>query len=140
MVVFAPIWEEAIFRGFLLRTLMKPFASHTAVLGSALMFALCHFNQDTFAPLVLLGVVFGWLYAKCNNLLPPMILHSLWNTYVLGTLVLRMRTGCDAVTCSVIMAVGTQVVLLLCGLVLLKLQQYQQRSQQQQTASSIQGQ
>lgn len=115
---------------------MKPFAVPAAVLGSALMFAVCHFNQDTFAPLVLLGVVFGWLYAKCNNLLPPMILHSLWNTYVLGTLVLRMRTGCDAVTCSIIMAVGTQVVLLLCGLILMF--QQQQRGTDASQAPAVQ--
>ncbi|KAF8055665.1 hypothetical protein HT031_006687 [Scenedesmus sp. PABB004] len=96
----APLWEEAIFRGFLLASLTRALPPPGAALCSALVFALCHFRAETFAPLLLLGLVFGGLYVRTNNLLPPMLLHSLWNMYVLGTLVLRMRSGCDAVAAS----------------------------------------
>jgi membrane protease YdiL (CAAX protease family) len=60
-----------------------------AALASALLFALCHFRADTFAPLLVLGLVFGGLYLRTNNLLPAVLCHSFWNLFVLATLVLR---------------------------------------------------
>lgn len=66
---------------------MLPLAG--AVLLSSLLFALCHFRLQTFAPLVLLGLIFSVLFHKTNNLLPPIVLHSLWNFYVLFQLLVR---------------------------------------------------
>lgn len=92
--VCAPLWEELIFRGFLLPSLAARLARPAALLGSSLVFALCHFRAETFAPLLLLGLVFGAAYEQCSgNLAPPMALHSLWNAYVLGSMVLQMRSG-----------------------------------------------
>ncbi|CAA7046451.1 unnamed protein product [Microthlaspi erraticum] len=34
-------------------------------------------------PLVFLGVVLGLIFARSRNLLPSMLLHSLWNGFVL---------------------------------------------------------
>lgn len=87
--ICAPIWEEAIFRGFLLMSLTKFFSARVAVLVSSLLFALCHFRLQTFAPLFILGVVFSMVFLKTRNLLPPVLLHSLWNIFVLSNLVLR---------------------------------------------------
>lgn len=87
--ICAPIWEEAIFRGFLLISLTKFLSARMAVLVSSLLFALCHFRLQTFAPLLVLGVVFSIVFLKTRNLLPPVLLHSLWNIYVLMNLVLR---------------------------------------------------
>eukprot|EP00775_Hariotina_reticulata_P004421 gene4421-biopygen6149 len=109
----APLWEEAIFRGFLLASLAKHLPPAPAVLASSLIFALCHSRNEAFAPLLLLGLVIGALYMTCRNLLPPMVLHGLWNTYVLGTLLLRMRCGFTAPQASMAMAGGLQAVLLL---------------------------
>jgi membrane protease YdiL (CAAX protease family) len=79
----APIWEEAIFRGFLLASLQRSLPAPGAALLSALVFAVAHVRPSTFAPLLLLGLVFAALYQRSNNLLPPIVLHSAWNLYVL---------------------------------------------------------
>jgi hypothetical protein len=60
-----------------------------ALAASSLLFALCHFRLQTFAPLLLLGAVFGALFLRTNNLLPPIALHALWNVYVLAQLLAR---------------------------------------------------
>ncbi|GIL61027.1 hypothetical protein Vafri_15400 [Volvox africanus] len=85
----APIWEEAIFRGFLLTSLARYMPTAAAVAVSSVVFASCHFRMQTFLPLLVLGVVFSGVFIKTNNLIPPILLHSAWNMYVLVTLVLR---------------------------------------------------
>lgn len=85
----APIWEEAIFRGFLLTSLARYLPVPAAVAVSSVVFAMCHFRVQTFLPLLVLGVVFAGMFIRTHNLLPPILLHSAWNLYVLATLVLR---------------------------------------------------
>jgi len=87
--VCAPLWEEAVFRGFLLASLARQMGPRWATLVSALLFALCHFRADTFAPLLVLGLVFGGVFLRSNNLAPSVCLHSAWNIFVLYSLWLR---------------------------------------------------
>lgn len=84
--VCAPLWEEAVFRGFLLASLTSKLGAKWAALASSLLFAVCHFRADTFAPLMVLGLVFGGVFLRSNNLAPPIVLHSCWNVYVLYAL------------------------------------------------------
>lgn len=44
---------------------------------------------QTFLPLLVLGVVFSVVYLSTRNLLPPMVLHSAWNVFVLANLLLK---------------------------------------------------
>ena len=44
---------------------------------------------QTFLPLLLLGIVFSSIFLATRNLLPPMILHSAWNIFVLYNLLFR---------------------------------------------------
>jgi membrane protease YdiL (CAAX protease family) len=78
-----------VFRGFLLPSLAGRLGAARAAALSALLFALCHFRADTFAPLAALGLVFGAVFLRTNNLVPPIVLHSLWNVYVLAALMRR---------------------------------------------------
>ena len=78
----APIWEEAIFRGFLLPSLAKWMPVSAAVLLSSLVFAAAHFSLQRFAPLLLLGVIMGTLFVRSRNLLSSVALHSLWNMWI----------------------------------------------------------
>ncbi|KAL9242907.1 hypothetical protein vseg_016864 [Gypsophila vaccaria] len=80
--VCAPIWEEIVFRGFLLPSLTKYMPVWCAILVSSVVFALAHFNVQRMLPLILLGVVMGTLFARSRNLVPSMLLHSLWNAFV----------------------------------------------------------
>ncbi|XP_014752488.1 uncharacterized protein LOC100833844 isoform X2 [Brachypodium distachyon] len=82
VTVCAPIWEEVVFRGFLLPSLTRYMPLPWSILASAAAFALAHFNAQRVLPLIFLGVVMGGVFAKSRNLLASMVLHSLWNGFV----------------------------------------------------------
>lgn len=86
LALCAPIWEEVIFRGFLIPSLAKNLPTWAAVVSTSLIFAGVHFSNEGFLPLVLLGLVFGTVYVKTKNLLPAILLHSLWNIVLLWQL------------------------------------------------------
>ena len=89
VTVCAPVWEETIFRGFLLPSLTKYMPAMAAVAVSALGFAGAHFSMQRFLPIMLLGMILGTLYARTRNLLPCVLLHSLWNAYIFWQLTCR---------------------------------------------------
>ncbi|GMY30440.1 putative membrane peptidase ydil [Fagus crenata] len=80
--ICAPVWEEIVFRGFLLPSLTKYMPVWCAVLVSSVVFALAHFNVQRMLPLIFLGMVMGVIFTRSRNLLPSMLLHSLWNAFV----------------------------------------------------------
>ncbi|OAY76346.1 hypothetical protein ACMD2_21418 [Ananas comosus] len=80
--VCAPVWEEIVFRGFLLPSLTRYMPLNWSIVVSAAAFALAHFNSQRLLPLVFLGVVMGAVFARSRNLLASMLLHSLWNGFV----------------------------------------------------------
>ncbi|KAJ1259296.1 hypothetical protein BS78_10G143000 [Paspalum vaginatum] len=82
VTICAPIWEEIVFRGFLLPSLTRYMPLPWSILASAAAFALAHFNAQRVMPLVFLGVVMGGVFARSRNLLASMVLHSLWNGFV----------------------------------------------------------
>ncbi|KAL7214186.1 hypothetical protein ACSBR1_026580 [Camellia fascicularis] len=80
--VCAPVWEEIVFRGFLLPSLTRYMPVWCSILVSSIAFALAHFNLQRMLPLVFLGVVMGAIFARSRNLFASMLLHSLWNAFV----------------------------------------------------------
>ncbi|PSS04415.1 Membrane peptidase [Actinidia chinensis var. chinensis] len=80
--VCAPVWEEIVFRGFLLPSLTRYMPVWCSIFVSSVAFALAHFNMQRMLPLVFLGVVMGAVFARSRNLLASMLLHSLWNAFV----------------------------------------------------------
>lgn len=82
VAVCAPMWEEIVFRGFLLPSLTKYMPVWSSILVSSVAFALAHFNVQRMLPLVLLGIVMGVIFARTRNLLASILLHSLWNAFV----------------------------------------------------------
>ncbi|HEY9866340.1 MAG TPA: type II CAAX endopeptidase family protein, partial [Candidatus Obscuribacterales bacterium] len=89
--IAAPIFEEMMFRGFLLPSLTRYLPLGSAILLSGFLFAVAHFNVSEILPLMTLGIVLGFVYTRSRNLLAPMFLHGLWNSgtllslYVLGS-------------------------------------------------------
>lgn len=86
--VMAPVFEEFLFRGFLLASLSRYMSTGVAIAISAVAFAAVHLNLSDFIPLTVLGVILGIVYSRSRNLLAPVILHSLWNTGSLTALLL----------------------------------------------------
>lgn len=80
--ICAPLWEEAMFRGFLIPSLRRYLRTPLAVLVSSGFFAIAHGSLQQFIPLFLLGLVIGNAFVFSQNLLPSIVLHSLYNSYV----------------------------------------------------------
>ena len=77
--VMAPLFEETLFRGFLLPSLTRVMPMWGAIAISAVLFAVVHLNVSDLLPLTTLGIVLGIVYSRSRNLLAPMLLHSCWN-------------------------------------------------------------
>jgi membrane protease YdiL (CAAX protease family) len=82
--VAAPIWEEAMFRGFLLPSLARVTSPAMAVVVTSLLFSLVHFTREGFLPLMILGAIFGISYCVTRGLFTPIVLHGLWNVCLLA--------------------------------------------------------
>lgn len=80
----APLFEEMMFRGFLLPSLTRYLPVWGAIVASSLVFAIAHLSLSEVLPLTTLGMVLGVVYSRSRSLLAPMLLHSLWNS---GTLI-----------------------------------------------------
>lgn len=79
LVIFAPIIEELMFRGLLLHRWSQKWNKATAVLLSALIFALLHSEPiGAFA----FAVAMSFLYLKYQTLLVPIVCHAFHNTLV----------------------------------------------------------
>jgi hypothetical protein len=77
--VCAPIFEEILFRGFLLTSLTRFLPVWGSIGLSALLFGIAHLNLADLLPLTVLGVILGVIYSHSRNVLAPMLLHSCWN-------------------------------------------------------------
>lgn len=78
--VAAPVFEELLFRGFLLPSLTRYLPVWGAIALSGLVFAVAHLSLSEVLPLAALGSVLGVVYVRSRNLMAPMLLHSLWNS------------------------------------------------------------
>ena len=74
----APIVEEMTYRG-LGFTLLAPFGTWIAILGTGILFGLAHGLIVALPILAFFGVAVGWLRARTTSLYPPVLLHALFN-------------------------------------------------------------
>jgi uncharacterized protein len=79
VAVVVPIGEEIFFRGLALGALRRALNRHVAVVVSALFFALAHLQAVELLPILVLGLVLGYLYDLTGSLVPGMIAHGLNN-------------------------------------------------------------
>jgi uncharacterized protein len=84
--IAAPLFEEFLFRGFLLPSLTRYVPVWGAIVISGLVFGVAHLSLSEILPLTTLGIILGVVYVRTRNLLAPMLLHSLWNSSTLVSL------------------------------------------------------
>jgi membrane protease YdiL (CAAX protease family) len=89
--IAAPLFEEFIFRGFLLPSLTRYLPVWGAIALSSFVFAIAHLSLSEVLPLMVLGIILGIVYTRSRNLLAPMLLHSLWNGITMAGLFLLGR-------------------------------------------------
>lgn len=79
--LFAPIFEEILFRGILLRGLLQNRVHPIMAIGlSSLLFGFAHLNPWQFLGAGLLGCVFGFVYYQTKALWICILLHALNNS------------------------------------------------------------
>ena len=78
--VFAPLFEEWLCRGMVLRGLLQKTHPVSAILVSAAFFAVLHMNPWQALPAFLLGILFGYVYYKTGSLKLTMLMHCVNNT------------------------------------------------------------
>jgi hypothetical protein len=79
VVVGAPIVEELFFRGLVLRSLQRRFGDTWAIIGSALVFGLAHFEWLQLPALVALGVILGIMAVNTKRLGLSIFTHAGFN-------------------------------------------------------------
>lgn len=78
--IFAPLFEELLCRGFILRGLLQKTSPAIAICISALFFALIHGNPWQAIPAFILGLLFGEVYYRTRSLKLTMLMHCANNT------------------------------------------------------------
>ncbi|MGI0483251.1 lysostaphin resistance A-like protein [Geminocystis sp. CENA526] len=86
--IAAPIFEEIMFRGFLLPSLTRYFPVWGSIVLSAVIFAVAHLSLAETIPLAILGIILGIVYTRSRSLLASITVHSLWNSGTLFSLFL----------------------------------------------------
>ncbi len=89
--ILAPLAEEIVFRGAILRTLLGMMSKKNhwvAIMISAALFGAAHGNAAQFVNALLMGLLLGWMYYRTKSLVPGILMHWVNNTmaYVLSNL------------------------------------------------------
>lgn len=77
IIAFLPaLGEELVFRGVVQQQLMRRIANPLlAILISAFIFSVAHFQFEGLLPRMILGILLGWLYWKTQNFWIPVMAH-----------------------------------------------------------------
>ncbi|MBU3156478.1 CPBP family intramembrane glutamic endopeptidase [Clostridium estertheticum] len=80
IAVIAPIYEEVIFRGILLKGMANKMDPNLALIISALIFALVHMNIPQGINAFLLGLIIGAIYLRSNSIYLCIFAHFINNS------------------------------------------------------------
>lgn len=79
--LLAPVCEELVFRGAVLRALLRSISQHwVAITVSALFFALIHANPAQMPHAFIIGLLLGWLYYRTDSVVPGIVYHWVNNS------------------------------------------------------------
>ena len=78
-VVIAPVTEELLFRGLILRGLRTRYGPTRAILASAILFAAFHLDPQTLVFGTLVGLLLGVIAERAGSTLPSIALHAGFN-------------------------------------------------------------
>ena len=119
--LLAPVTEEIVFRGAVLRTLLawKPERRWLMITLSALLFMLAHMNPAQMIHPFLIGLLLGWMYERTGSILPGIIYH--WANNTVAYLMFRAYPSTDLTLSdilggsekNVLMAVGFSLLILI---------------------------
>jgi len=81
IAIGAPLWEETLFRGFLLAPLVRPLGFWPAAVLVSGLWTVLHIGYSTagLAEVFLIGLYFSWLLRQTGSLWVPIACHALYN-------------------------------------------------------------
>ena len=125
-LVLVPVFcEEPLFRGLVFTSLCAHYGPRWALGGSALLFAISHFNPWQMIPLFLFGLFLGALVYWTHSIYPAMLAHAINNLTSIIGINLRTYLGIDGLGPSQHLPMPLALLaslLLLAGLLLLSRQ------------------
>ena len=83
LVLVAPLTEELLFRGLILRGLLRKYSVRKALVASSILFTLLHANPWQVVTPMALGLVLGWWFVRTRSLTPCLAGHALLNALAL---------------------------------------------------------
>ena len=123
--IFAPLFEEWLCRGLVLRGLMNKMNPAGAICISAAFFAILHMNPWQAIPAFILGLLFGYVYYRTGSLKLTMLMHCVNNT--MATILSRIPALEDAESFMDILSpwkyagvYAACIVILVCAIIILK--------------------
>lgn len=111
VTIFAPVCEEALFRGSILPELRKMESLAGAIALNGVMFGLFHLNPLNALPLSVIGAYLAHVAVRSESLWPPILAHFALNAFngvvmpmVIGGTAASEATGAEATPVSRILA------------------------------------
>lgn len=78
LCVLAPVFEEIIFRGIIMRLLL-PYGTLASVIVSAVGFSMLHFAPAVLIAIFVIGIVLGFIRVYTNSIWSCILFHSVFN-------------------------------------------------------------
>jgi hypothetical protein len=94
VVIFAPLFEENFFRGFIFVGLKQTSIGAVGTIAlTSLAWALLHMEYDIYgmATILVLGITFGIVRLKTGSLWSTLFLHSAWNIIAMVSIVMNVN-------------------------------------------------
>lgn len=94
-VLLAPISEECIMRGLILKNLQRYFSVPAVIIIQAVLFGIFHMNWVQGIYVLPVGAVLGFVAIKSKSVLPSIVMHMLYNSMsvVVGLLPVFCQTA-----------------------------------------------
>ena len=92
-LLLAPIFEEILFRGIILRGLLSTYSPSKSIIISAIIFGIFHGQLSMIPGAIFLGLCFGYVYFKTNSLGSPILLHFAANLFGIIASLINHKLG-----------------------------------------------
>lgn len=88
-ILFAPFWEETLFRGFIYPVLARKWGIRLGILITGLLFGAMHAAQlwggwGQIALLTFVGIVLTWVRARAGTVVASFLVHITYNSILFG--------------------------------------------------------
>lgn len=80
-VLLAPIAEEILFRGIIVRGFLRNYSVRKTIVVSALLFAVIHVNPWQIPTAFIGGIILAWIFIETRSLWPCFFAHALHNAF-----------------------------------------------------------